>query len=108
MSDRPLLPSEKAKQKEERDRVAREQYRQSQEKLRGAVSRISATEDGRIFLEWLCNKSGWGNSYLALNSVSGEIDEKRTVCQAFNINLWWEIRKLIPIQHRIEVEDVEV
>lgn len=103
--NRAELPSAKAKKLLEK--AAEKEARQKQEEeIRGALARLSDTADGKTFLRWLKNECGWGNSYLALNGVTGTIDKELTVYQAIRLNLWWKVRRKLPIKQLIEVEHV--
>lgn len=104
VKNRGTLPSQIIKQKEEEKLKREEQKDQDIKDLRGAIARISNTPDGRYFLRWLRNECGFGDSFLGINPTTGEIDPQRTTYSAMRLNLWWKIRKLIPIKQLIEVE----
>jgi hypothetical protein len=96
-SDRAIrVATEKAEEKKQRDAKEGE--------LRGAVARLASTGDGVIFLRWLKHECGFGESYLGLNPANGEIDEKRTTYAAMRLNLYWKVRKYLPLKQLIEVE----
>lgn len=101
--NRGQLPSatEEARKKKEKER--KEELERSKNELRAAISRLSQTADGITFLRWLRVECGFGNSFVAVDS-QGNPSEKFTLYQAFRLNLWWKVRKNLPIRQLIEVE----
>lgn len=104
MTDRKRLPSEKAEFKQQRQVELEETKRQAEERLRGAVGRLSNTDDGTVFLRWLMSECGWGVPPIIANPTTGEVNERSTLYQTFRQSLWWKVRKLIPINRINEVE----
>lgn len=105
IQDRGKLPSKKAEDAQAQASELKEKIEQKDAELRGAIARLSATPDGKFFLTWLRLECGFGNSYLAFNNASQTIDKEMTTYQAIRLNLWWKIRKYLPIKNRIEIED---
>lgn len=102
--DKSELPSDRAT-REALERVEERKQRDAKEgELRGAIARLSATADGKIFLRWMKHECGFGESILGVNPVNGELDEKRTIYAAMRLNLYTKVRKYLPLKQLIEVE----
>ncbi len=99
------LPSEKADEAAAQAKSAKQANEQRESEIKGAIARLSATEDGKIFLRWIMRECGFGSPYVAVDA-QGKPNPELTLYQAFRLNLWWKVRKYLPIKQRIEVEDV--
>lgn len=105
--NRKQLPSEKAETKRTAKVEAEERKKEAESRLRGAVARLSQTDDGVIFLQWLKAECGWGVPPIVANPSTGEVNERSSLYQAFRQSLWWKVRRLIPINRINEVEHNE-
>jgi hypothetical protein len=98
------LPSKKAEELAQRAATQEQEKNSKEAAFKSAVARLANTEDGRTLLRWLKNECGFGDSYLGVNPSNGEIDPLRTTYAAMRLNLWWKIRKYLPLKQLIEVE----
>lgn len=101
--DKGHLPSKRAEAIAARADEIANQKEQAEAAIRGAVARLADTEDGKIFLRWMMKECGYGNSYVAVDNT-GKPNAELTMYQAFRLNLWWKVRKLLSVKQIIEVE----
>lgn len=106
MKKRDELPSKRAEREALEKAELADKRNAEQVRLRGAMHRVFKGPDGKIVLEWLMRECGYGHPIIGANAM-GDIDEKRTLYGAFRLNLWWKLRKLLPINILKEVEYVD-
>ena len=100
-----VLPSDRAKTKEQAAAELEEQRNQFEKEFKGVVGRLGNTPDGQFFFRWLKGECGFGEPILAINPVNGDIDERRTLYAAMRLNLYLKVRKYFQL---ISLNEIEV
>lgn len=87
-----LPPKELTKQVEARKRIEH------------AAMRVAKTESGQIFLRHIMTECGFKEPSTIMNPVTKEILEGSTLFNEAKRGLWLDVRKLIPVKLRNEIE----
>lgn len=99
-----LPPSERAAHREAEEKKVMADKQATEQKLRTAMGITFSTAEGKTVLRWLAEQCGHNRPMPIMNPVTGEIDDKRTVYNAFRLNLYLAIRKNLPFEILKEVE----
>ena len=86
-----------------KESMYQEEVLHEQEKLRKAINNLSRTDDGYLVLRWLCKHLAFKDSVLAM--VNGSVDTKAMLYNEARRIVWSDIRALLNISNRNNVEE---
>jgi hypothetical protein len=68
------------------------------------VAQVAGTESGRIILNYLMGQCGWNMPPGTVNPQTHEINSTMTAYNLGRLDIWMQLRKLIPIDNLVAIE----